>query len=336
MKAWHLIEQSGPDGLRLAEIPQPTPGPREVLVRVHATALNFRDLMIAGGQYGGPPDLPLIPLSDGAGEITAVGKEVTQWKLGDRVAGTFFQNWESGPCRADTFASALGGARPGMLAESVVLSEDGLVAVPPHMTLEEAATLPCAALTAWQALVTQGRLAAGQTILLLGTGGVSIFGLQIAKIHGAKVIITSGSDEKLAKAQALGADQTINYRSIPAWDEEVLRLTEGRGVDQVVEVGGHDTFEKSLRALTMNGTLSVIGGVSGFTSNVQLRDILIKNAIIRGIFVGSRTMFEAMNRAFTQNKLHPAIHRIFPFAQAPEAYRHQQSAAHFGKIVIAG
>lgn len=336
MKIWHLTEQTGAAGLKPAEAPRPSPGAHEILVRVRANSLNFRDLMIASGQYGAPPALPLIPLSDGAGEIAVVGDGVTKWKPGDRVAGTFFQNWQSGPCKADAFQSALGGALPGMLAEYVVLSENGVVAIPPHMSFEEAATLPCAALTAWQALSTRGHISPDQTALVLGTGGVSMFGLQIAKISGARVIATSGSEEKLAKAKALGADEVINYRSTPAWDEEVLRLTEGRGADHVVEVGGHDTLPKSLRALAMNGTISVIGGVSGFTSNVQLRDILAKNALIRGIFVGSRDMFVAMNEAFSRHELRPAISRVLPFADAPEAYRHLQSGAHFGKVVIAG
>ena len=336
MKAWHLTEQNGPDGLRLTETPQPEPQPREVVVRVRANSLNYRDLMIAGGKYGPGINLPLIPLSDGAGEIAAVGAAVTKWKPGDRVAGTFFQRWQHGPCRPEVFASALGGAMNGMLAEYVALSEDGVIAIPDHMSFEEAATLPCAALTAWQALVTQGHVSAGQTVLVLGTGGVSVFGLQIAKMHGARVIVTSGSDEKLARAKAFGADETINYRSTPDWDREVLRLTGDKGADHVIEVGGHDTFEKSLRALAMNGTVSVIGGVSGFSTAVQLRDILTKNALIRGIFVGSHDMFEAMNRAFSLNKLKPAIDRVFPFDEAPDAYRYQLSGAHFGKVIIAG
>lgn len=336
MKTWHLTQQNGAEGLHLVETSQPTLKPTEILIRVRANSLNYRDLMIASGQYGAPPSLPLVPLSDGAGEITAVGERVTQWKLGDRVAGTFFQGWQSGPCRTEVFEQALGGDKNGMLAEYVALSEDGVVGIPPHMSYEEAATLPCAAVTAWQALVTHGHVSADKTVLTLGTGGVSMFGLQIAKLHGAQVIATSSSDEKLDKAKALGADATINYRNTPAWEEEVLRLTGGRGVDLVVEVGGFDTFGKSLHALAMNGIISVIGGVSGFTSHVQLRDILVKNALIRGIFVGNRAMFEAMNKAFARHELHPVISRVFPFTEAPAAYRYLQSGVHFGKVVIAG
>lgn len=336
MKAWQLATQTGPDGLRLADIPQTEPLPHQVVVRVRANSLNYRDLMIASDKYGPGINLPLVPLSDGAGEIASVGSAVTKWKPGDRVVGTFFQRWQSGPFKAEAFSSALGGAMAGMLAEYVALDGDGVIAIPEHMSFEEAATLPCAALTAWQALVTHGQVSADQTVLILGTGGVSLFGLQIAKMHGARVIITSGSDEKLARARSLGADATINYRTTPDWDTEVMRLTGGTGADHVVEVGGHDTFEKSLRALAVNGTVSVIGGVSGFTSGVQLRDILAKNALIRGIFVGNHDMFAAMNRAFSRNLLKPAIDRVFPFDQATDAYRHLASGAHFGKVVIAG
>jgi NADPH:quinone reductase-like Zn-dependent oxidoreductase len=278
--------------------------------------------------------LPLIPLSDGAGEIVAVGEGVTQWKVGARVAGTFFQNWQAGPVRRDAFESALGGSINGMLAEYAALSAEGVIAIPPHLEFAEAATLPCAALTAWHALVTNGNVSAGQTVLVLGTGGVSIFALQFAKMHGARVIITSSSDAKLARAKALGADEIINYRTTPDWEKEVFRLTDKAGAEHVIEVGGTDTFPRSLRAVAMGGAISVIGGVSGFTSEVPLRDILGKSIIIRGIFVGSRDMFAAMNRAISQHKLKPVIDRVFPFFEAPAAYRHQASGSHLGKVVI--
>jgi NADPH:quinone reductase-like Zn-dependent oxidoreductase len=335
MKTWHLTQQTGPGALQLVDLPDPTPGPGEVLIHVRATALNYRDLMIAEDRYGLPCPLPLVPLSDGAGVIATVGEGVTNWQPGDRVAGTFFQRWESGPARPAIFASALGGAIDGMLATHVVLSAEGVISIPEHMSFEEAATLPCAALTAWQGLVTHGHVAADQTVLVQGTGGVSLFGLQIAKMHGARVIIISSSDEKLARARALGADDTINYRTTPEWDQEILRLTAGAGVDQVVEVGGRDTFAKSLRALAMNGTVSVIGGVSGFSTEVGLRDILGKNALIRGIFVGNREMFTAMNRALARHRVQPVIDQVFPWSEAPAAYRHLASGAHFGKVVIA-
>ncbi len=334
MKAFQLHGQTGPDSLRLVDLPEPKPGPGQVLVRVHANSLNYRDLMIADGRYG-KINAPLIPLSDGAGEIAAVGEGVTHWKTGDRVAGTFFQGWPNGAFRREVMGTALGGALSGMLAEFVVLSEDGVVAIPSHLSFSEAATLPCAGVTAWHALVVRGQLAAGQTVLLLGTGGVSIFGLQIAKMHGARTIITSSSNEKLARAKTLGADETINYRAYPDWEEEVFRLTAKAGADHIIEVGGNNTFPKSLRSLGMNGQIHVVGGVSGFTSDMGLREILGKVATINGVFVGSRVMFEALNRALGLNKVKPAIDRVFPFAEAAEAYRHLQSGSHFGKVVIA-
>jgi NADPH:quinone reductase-like Zn-dependent oxidoreductase len=335
MQAWRLIAQNGADALERSELADPEPGPGQALVRVRAASLNYRDLMVADGRYGARVALPLIPLSDGAGEIAAVGEGVTGWKTGDRVAGTFFQNWRSGPLRREAFSSALGGPLQGMLAEYVALSAEGVVAIPPHLSFEEAATLPCAALTAWHALVTAGQISADQTALALGTGGVSIFALEFAKLHGARVIVTSRSDAKLARARSLGADETINYRATPDWDREVFRLTAKTGVDHVVEVGGAETFAKSLRALASGGTISVVGGLSGFSVTAPLTDILGKCARIRGIYVGNRDMFEAMNRAVARHGLKPAIDRVFPFSDAPAAYRYLESGAHFGKVVIA-
>jgi NADPH:quinone reductase-like Zn-dependent oxidoreductase len=334
MKAWQLTAATGPEALKLTQLAEPAPGPGQVVVRVRAASLNYRDLMVATGRYGDGVALPLIPLSDGAGEIAAVGEGVTRWQPGDRVAGTFFQNWQSGPIRREAFQAALGGSINGMLAEHVALSAEGVIAIPPHLGFAEAATLPCAALTAWHALVTDGHVSAGQTVVVLGTGGVSLFALQFAKMHGARVIITSGSDAKLARARALGADDTINYRTTPDWEKKVFRLTDKAGADHIVEVGGKDTFPKSLRALALGGTVSVIGGVTGFAIDVALGDVLGKSAMIRGIFVGSRDMFTAMNRAIARHQLKPVIDRVFPFAEAPAAYRHQESGAHFGKVVI--
>jgi NADPH:quinone reductase-like Zn-dependent oxidoreductase len=334
MKAYQLTATTGPDALRLVELPEPKPAPGQVLLRVRATSLNYRDLLVSDGRYG-KIALPLIPLSDGAGEIAAVGKGVTRWKTGDRVAGTFFQGWPSGPFRREMANTALGGALNGMLAEYVALSQDGVVAIPPHLNFEEAATLPCAALTAWHALVTRGNVSADETVLLLGTGGVSIFALQFAKMHGARVIITSSSDEKLARAEALGADETVNYRTTPDWEKEVFRLTNEAGVDQVVEVGGTETFVKSLRSVRPAGQVHLIGGVSGFTSDVPLSEIIRKLVVVRGIYVGNRAMFEAMNRAATLHETEPVVDRVFEFADAPAAYQYQQSGKHFGKVVIA-
>jgi NADPH:quinone reductase-like Zn-dependent oxidoreductase len=315
------------------DLPEPRPGAGQVLVRVRANSLNYRDLMVVKNQYG-RISLPLVPLSDGAGEIVAVGDGVTKWKTGERVTGTFFQDWTHGAVQRSAAGSALGGAIDGMLSELVALSEDGVIAIPPHLSFEEAATLPCAALTAWHAVVTSGKISAADTVLLLGTGGVSVFALQFAKMHGARAIVTSSSDEKLARAKELGADLGINYRTTPEWDKEVFQLTEKAGVNHVVEVGGSGTFAKSLRSLALGGTISIIGGVSGFTTEAPLGDIIGRSALIRGIYVGSREMFEAMNRAITLHELKPVIDRVFPFAEAVEAYRYQESGAHFGKVVI--
>lgn len=333
MKSYHITATGSFDALKKIELPDLKPQAGQVLVRVRATSLNFRDLMILSGNYG-KVQLPRVPLSDGAGEVLAVGEGVAQWKPGDRVAGTFFQNWIRGGLHPGTAESAMGGAIDGMLSELVVLSAEGLVAIPPHLGFSEAATLPCAALTAWNALVTHGRVTASDTVLLQGTGGVSLFGLQFAKMHGARVIITSGSEQKLERARALGADETINYRTTPDWEQEVFRLTGKAGVQHVLEVGGAETFAKSLHTLAPGGTISVIGGVSGFTTQTPLIDIIGRNALIRGIYVGNREMFEAMNQAITRHKMKPTIDCEFSFDEAAGAYQHLQSGAHFGKVII--
>jgi len=333
MKAWQFHSQTGPSALQRVELPEPVAGPGQVLVRVQAVSLNYRDQMVADGRYGRVP-LPLVPLSDGAGEIAAVGPGVTRWHPDDRVAGTFFQGWMTGPFRRDYLATALGGALPGMLAEYVVLSEHGIVAVPQHLDFIHAATLPCAGLTAWHALVVCGKVTAAETVLLLGTGGVSLFALQFAKMHGARVIIISSSDEKLGRAEALGADALINYRTTPDWEKEVFRLTGKTGVDHVVEVGGTGTLAKSLRSLAPGGQVHLVGGVSGFSGEVPLLDIIGKMAVVRGIYVGSAEMFTAMNRALLWHRTEPVVDRVFEFAEAPAGYAHQLSGAHCGKVVI--
>ena len=334
MKAYELQSTGSLDGLTLVDRPEPQATRGEIIVRVRAASLNYRDLLVMQGAYG-RATLPLTPLSDGAGEVVAVGEGVTRWQPGDRVAGTFFPNWLSGPINAEAMQAARGGGSThGMLAEFVALDEYGAVRVPEQLTFEEAATLPCAAVTAWNALVEQGRVQAGQTVLLLGTGGVSLFGLQIAKLHGARTIITSSSDEKLARAIALGADATINYRTTPDWEKRVLELTGGSGADHVLEVGGAGTFAKSLRATRVGGHVALIGVLAGVASELRVTDILMKSLHINGIYVGSRAMFESLNQAVTQHNLKPVIDRVFPFTEARAAYEQLRSARHFGKLVI--
>jgi NADPH:quinone reductase-like Zn-dependent oxidoreductase len=322
------------DGLSQVERPEPGVGPGQVKVRVRAVSLNFRDQAIIAGQYlGGPVQQPTIPLSDGAGEVVEVGEGVTRFAVGDRVAATFFQGWLDGP-RSDALPPALGSPLDGMLAEYVVLDEDGWVSLPPQMSFEEGAALPCAAVTAWHALMVANPIRAGQSVLALGTGGVSIFALQIARMVGAEVLITSSSDDKLARARDLGASETINYRSHPDWEQEVLRLTGGRGVDHVVEVGGVGTLARSFQAVATSGAVSLIGVLAGREGDTNPQILLAKSARLQGIFVGSRRMFEDMNRAFTVNGIRPVVDRVFAFDEVADAYGYQLAGSHFGKIVI--
>jgi NADPH:quinone reductase-like Zn-dependent oxidoreductase len=333
MKTLELTGSFGIDSLIFVDRPQPEPGPGQVLVRLHAWSLNYRDLLLVKGLYSPHLKLPFVPLSDGAGEIVGVGSGVTRIKMGDRVAGCFMQKWIDGEPN-DVFArSALGGAIPGVAAEYVLLDAEGVVPIPAHLSYEEAASLPCAAVTAWHALVSRGNLKQTDTVLIQGTGGVSLFALQFARIVGARVIATSGSDEKLARVRQLGAVECINYRSVPEWGKKVRELTCGRGVDHVVEVGGAGTLGESLKAVRMGGRISLIGVLAG-GGQVDPLPILMKSVTVQGIFVGSRTMFEAMNAAITQNQLHPIIDRAFSFGDIQSALRHMESGAHFGKIVL--
>ena len=333
MKLYEIRDHFGLDALTLAERPQPRPGPHEVLVRIKAVSLNYRDLMVVKGQYNPKMPLPRVPCSDGAGEVAEVGPGVTRVKAGQRVAGIFMQKWIAGDIDDAKARSALGGAIDGLLAEYAVLHEDGLVHVPEHLSYEEAATLPCAAVTAWHGLITEGRIQPGDTVLCQGTGGVSLFALQFARVAGARVIITSSSDDKLKRARELGAAEGVNYKTTPEWGDKVRELTGGRGVDRVVEVGGAGTLGQSLKAVRMGGQISLIGVLSGVGQANPL-PILMKNVRVQGIFVGSREMFEAMNRAIAEHRLRPVVDRVFAFAEAPAAFRHMESAAHFGKICI--
>jgi len=334
MKAYQIHELTGPSGLRVDDLPEPKPGPGEVLIAVKATSLNYRDLMMVQGKYNPRLAVPTVPLSDGSGEVVEVGPGVTRFQVGDRVAGCFMPGWESGPPTGLGGKSALGAGVGGMLAERVVLPEGGVVRVPDHLNFEEAATLPCSALTAWNALFEGDgtRVKAGDTVLVQGTGGVSIFALQFSRLAGARVIATSSSDAKLARVRELGASDGINYKTTPDWDVAVRNLTEGQGVDHVVEVGGGGTLPRSIKSVRIGGQIAMIGVLTG--GEVDPRPILMKSIRLQGIFVGSRLMFETMNRAIALHKLKPVIDRVFPFDQAIEAYKHLESGSHFGKIVI--
>jgi hypothetical protein len=333
MKVYEIREAGGIDSVRLAERPDPTPGHGEVLIQMRAASLNYRDLAVARGAYGRGVPSPVIPLSDGAGEVVGTGPGVTRVAVGDRVAGIFMQSWLAGPMYEDHSRTALGGAIDGMLAEYAVLNQDGVVKIPGHLSYEEGASLPCAAVTAWNSLISTGGLTAGETVLTLGTGGVSMFALQFAKITGARVIATSSSDAKLERLREMGASECINYKTTPNWEKTVRALT-GQGVDHVVEVGGAGTLEKSMRAVRVGGTIGLIGVLSGAEGEINPRTLLMRNIRLQGIYVGSRAMFEAMNRAISLHGIKPAVDRVFPFAEATEAYRYLESGAHFGKVVI--
>jgi NADPH:quinone reductase-like Zn-dependent oxidoreductase len=324
----------GLDHLAVTERPAPRPGYGEVLVRVRAASLNYRDLLTVRGQYNPKQKLPLIPCSDGAGEVLEVGEGVTRVRPGDRVCANFAQRWIAGEPTREKLRSTLGGPLDGMLTELVVLSQEGVVPVPAHLSDEEAATLPCAALTAWSALVTDGGLTAGDTVLLQGTGGVSIFALQLAKLLGMRAIITSSSDEKLARARQLGADATVNYRETPEWGAQVKELTGGTGVDLVVEVGGAGTLRQSLLAVRIGGTIALMGVLAGNSLELPLPLIFMQRVRLQGILVGSREGFEAMNRAVSLHRLRPVIDRTFPLEETRAALELMEQGGHFGKICI--
>ena len=335
MKAYEITPGTSVDAIAMVERPMPVPGPGDIAIDVRACALNYRDILTVCGTYaGGDKATGIVPLSDGAGVVAAVGAGVTRFRVGDRVAGAFMPQWQDGPLTAALQAGALGGKVDGMLAARVVLPATGAVAIPGHLSFEQAATLPCAGVTAWYALFVGGAVKPGDTVLLLGTGGVSIFALQFAKLAGARVIITSSDDAKLDRARALGADHVINYRADPDWQHQVLALTGGQGADHAVEVGGPGTLNRTLEAVRFGGTIALMGVLTGLTDAVATSLILHRNIRIQGTYVGSVAMFEAMNRAIALHKLCPVVDRVFPFGQAVEALRMLQGGSHFGKIVI--
>ncbi len=332
MRAYEIVSEGGVDALALNERQTPEPGMGEILVAVRASAINYRDLSTIEDPVARGIVYPRIPNSDAAGEVIAVGDGVTHFRAGDRVAGCFFQNWSDGSISAAAMASAMGGPIDGVLAEEVVLSEAGAVHIPPHLSYEEGATLPCAGLTAWNCLVEQGCLKPGKTALFLGTGGVSIIGLQIAKMMGARTIITSSSEAKLERASGLGADELINYRENPDWQARVLELTDGAGVDVTIETGGGGTLEKTMEATRIGGTISLIGVLTGGAINPTT--VMRKSIRLQGVYVGSRRMFEDMNAALALNRVHPVIDQVFEFEDARTAYHTMRGAGHFGKLVV--
>lgn len=334
MKAWEIVSDGGIDALALNDRAIPEPGPGEVRVRIAASSVNYRDLSTIEDPTARNLPYPTVPNSDGAGEVTAVGPGVARFKQGDRVMGCFFQRWPAGEITPEAMASALGGAIDGVLAEEVVLREDGMVRIPDHLSYEEAATLPCAAVTAWHALTEPRPVAAGETVLLLGTGGVSVFAQQFCNLLGARTIVVSSTDDKIARIRDLGAADAVNYRTTPDWHLAVRELAGGDGVDRVIEVGGPGTLERSIAAVRVAGQISLIGVLTGGAGQVVPTDIMRKSLTVRGIYVGSRQMFEDMAQAIGLHRLTPVIDTTFAFDDAREAYHRMRGAGHFGKLVI--
>ncbi len=334
MRVVELRERFGLENVTLAARSKPTAEPGQVVLRMLAASLNYRDLLMILGQYNPNQPLPLIPFSDGVGQVVSVGPGVERVQVGDRVAPIFAQNWICGRPTIETLRSTLGGPLDGTLTEYLALEESGVVHVPQHLSDEEAATLPCAGVTAWNALVTHGGVQPGDTVLVQGTGGVSIFALQFAVLLGARVIVTSSSDEKLERARALGAWETINYRSLPDWGREARRLADDRGVDLVVEVGGAGTLARSLAAVRPGGRISLIGVLAGGMADINIIPILMRQIRVQGVLVGHRESFEEMNRAIEVHQLRPAVSRIFPLDETRAALKHLAAGEHFGKIAI--
>jgi NADPH:quinone reductase-like Zn-dependent oxidoreductase len=333
MKAYEIQQGSTSlDGLRLVERPQPKAGPGQILVRMRAASLNYRDqLIVAGGYFGGAVTRNTVPLSDGAGEVVAVGAGVARFAVGDRVSGTFFQGWVDGPPPGRLVA--LGAPADGVLAEYVVFDQNDAVRIPENLTFEEGATLTCAGVTAWHAVVRSCRVKPGDSVLVQGTGGVSISALQIAKAAGARIIMISSSDAKLERGRLLGAETGINYLRTPQWDQEVLKVTGGRGVDHVIEVGGAGTLARSMRSVAYAGHIALIGVLAGFEGDTNPHPIMVKGASMHGIFVGNRAMLEELAAAIRVNGIRPVIDKVFPFEAAHDAYRYQKGGA-FGKVVV--
>lgn len=334
MKAWRIVAGTQIEGLKLAEEKPRALGPLDVRVRPFAASLNFRDIMILNGWYPMAGTSAIVPGSDASGEVVEIGAAVSRFKVGDRVATSFFPDWIDGRVSRAKLASALGGGSDGVLAQELVMSQEAFVRSPGHLDFAQAATLSCAGVTAWHALFVAGQIRPGQTVLLLGTGGVSMWALLLAKAAGARVIITSSSDEKLARARSLGAHETINYRQQPDWDNEVLRLTDGAGADLVVEVGGSKTVMHSIASTRMGGTVAIIGAVSGPGGAVDPMMLIGGATRLQGIYVGSRQMHEDLARFVEVAEIRPVVDSVFAFEELPAACRHFTSGKHFGKVVV--
>lgn len=332
MRAWQIVSEGGIDKLELATTESKMPKAGQVKIDVKASSINYRDLTTILDPVARGLVYPVVPNSDCAGEIVAVGPGVDTALIGKRVTSCFFQHWQSGSCSPSAMNSALGGALDGVLAEEVILEQAGCIEIPEHLSYEQAATLPCAALTAWNALMEAGKINSDSTVLLLGTGGVSVFALQMVNAMGARAIVTSSSDDKLEVARALGAWQTVNYRNFPDWEKQVVELTDGLGVDLTVEVGGAGTLQKSIEATRVAGTIGLIGVLTG--GQIDPTSIMRKSIRLQGIYVGSRDMFAAMNQFISEHRIEPVIHETFEFDDAPAAYKAMQAAGHLGKIVI--
>jgi NADPH:quinone reductase-like Zn-dependent oxidoreductase len=334
MRAWVVDGAFGRDHLRLVERDDPVPGPGELLLRMRAASLNYRDLLMVEGRYNPRQPLPLVPCSDGLGEVIACGDGVRGFAAGDRVCPIFAPRWLAGAPDRERMRATLGGPLDGTLRELMTVAADSVVRPPPHLSAVEAATLPCAAVTAWSALVVHGRLRAGETVLVLGTGGVALFALQVALVHGARVVITSSSDEKLRRARELGAWETVNYRREPGWGKRVRELA-GDGVDHVVEVGGAGTLSESLRAVRPGGTIHLIGVLAAGEAPLSIVPVFMQQVRVQGVLVGPKDAFEGLVRALSLHEVRPQVDRVFAFDEAPAAIDHLASGAHFGKVCVA-
>lgn len=334
MRAIEIQGSFGLDNLTIAEREEPAVGAGQIKLKMKAVSLNYRDLLMVQGKYDPRQPLPLIPCSDGVGEVVEVGEGVSRVVVGDRVCPIFAQRWLSGEPTHEKLRSTLGSPFDGTLTQTMVLSAEGVVKVPSHLTDAEAAALPCAALTAWSALVTLGNVKAGDSVLVQGTGGVSIFALQFAKLLGARVFVTSSSDEKLERVTQMGADEVVNYRTVPKWGKEIRGRTGRVGVDHIIEVGGAGTLQQSLQAIRIGGHISLIGVLSGGVSDLNILPLVMSQVKVQGLVVGSREGFEAMNKAIEVNQMKPVVDKVFPFEQAQDAFEYLAAGKHFGKVCI--